>query len=222
MRIEKPTLHLLEVTLLIVVIIISVSSQVFATGESDRPEQTDTQPMDHSHHMAMLQSAHNSYKRSTQHYELPNTLLLRDDGAQVSLESEINPGRPVMLNFIFTSCTTICPVMSAGFSKTQERLNNTANAPLFISISIDPEYDTLERLHHYGKSHRSADNWHFLTGESTQIIALQKAFDVYRGNKMNHAPVTFLRLSDKSDWIRLDGLVSAEELVDEYQHLLTQ
>src|ERR1700741_864951 len=56
------------------------------------------------------------------HYPIPDVRLVRDDGKAVSLPEEMNDGRPVVLNFIFTTCSTICPLMSQVFAPFQKRL----------------------------------------------------------------------------------------------------
>ena len=67
-----------------------------------------------------------------------------------------------------------------------------------ISFSIDPEYDTPERLRKYAALFNAGPQWQFLTGSLANSVAIQKAFDVYRGNKMNHEP-TYLCLLYTSD-----------------------
>jgi cytochrome oxidase Cu insertion factor (SCO1/SenC/PrrC family) len=57
--------------------------------------------------------------RSNVTYETPAVTLVREDGKRVSLPRELDDGRPVLLNFIFTTCSSICPLMSrtlANFS----------------------------------------------------------------------------------------------------------
>jgi len=50
-------------------------------------------------------------------------------------------------------------------------------------------------------------------------IAVQRAFDVYRGDKMNHLPTTFLRASPGQPWVRLDGFAGAADILREYRQL---
>jgi protein SCO1/2 len=52
------------------------------------------------------------------------------------------------------------------------------------------------------------------------MLQVQKAFDAYRGNKLNHIPLTFIRLSGEDPWIRFEGFMSAGDLVREYRSLL--
>ena len=53
-----------------------------------------------------------------------------------------------------------------------------------------------------------------------RFAAAQKAFDVYRGEKMSHTPVTLMRAAPGKPWLRIEGFVTPDELVDDYQKLL--
>ena len=127
-------------------------------------------------------------------YTIPDVKLVDADGAAVPLRSELaDQDRPVILNFIFTSCTAICPVMSATFSQVQAALGPEREAVRMVSISIDPEQDTPAALKAYAGKFGARPQWQMLTGSLDDSIAVQRAFDVYRGDKMNHQPATFLR-----------------------------
>ena len=80
--------------------------------------------------------------RSTGSYVLPSVSLVRDDGKLVMLPRGLDDGKPVILNFIFTSCASICPVMSQIFSQLQDRLGGDQGKVRMVSISIDPGHDT--------------------------------------------------------------------------------
>jgi hypothetical protein len=84
-----------------------------------------------------------------------------------------------------------------------------------VSISIDPEQDTPARLREYSQQFRAPPQWRFLTGSLDGIAAVQQAFDAYQDNKMRHAPLTYLRGSNGHPWVRIDGLLSAEEMLVE-------
>jgi protein SCO1/2 len=168
-------------------------------------------PHAHHHHM-MLEGT----MRSTAEYTPPPVLLLRQDGARVSLPEELNDGRAVVLNFIFTTCTTICPVTSKVFSQLQNKLGNYRDKVHLVSISIDPEHDTPEVLREYAKKIGAEEGWQFYTGTLAASVAAQRAFNVYRGDKMDHAPVTLLRLSPDKPWIRIDGFATADDLLHEF------
>src|SRR6185369_8155665 len=90
------------------------------------------------------------YERSVTSYHVPNVTLLNQDGERVRLRSLIDSGKPVIMDFIFTSCTTICPVLSAGLANLRAELGGKASGVQIISITIDPEHDRPERMKEYG------------------------------------------------------------------------
>lgn len=162
------------------------------------------------------------YKRSLQDYQMPDVTLRNQNAQKVNFADLMAFDGPVLLNFIFTSCATICPVMSATFGQTQEDLVAIDENYLMVSISIDPEYDTPTRLRDYAELHAARDNWVLLTGQFDDIFTVVRAFDaIYKGdNKMYHRPLTFLRASKDARWLRLEGLLGSEELAEEYNKLL--
>ncbi len=171
-------------------------------------------PDEHAAHTAAMSEAR--YQVSTVAYDFPDVTLLDDSGAKRPLASVLADDRPIALNFIFTTCTTICPVMTATFAQTRNLLGNSADAIDMVSISIDPEYDRPEVLEAYaGKFGADVDGWTFLTGDSADIIDVLTSFDVYAGSKMNHQPATLLRRAGEASWIRIDGLASGADLARE-------
>jgi protein SCO1/2 len=183
----------------------------------DAMESTD-EADPHAHHRHMMESK--TYSRSEHDYQLPDLELVNMAAEKTRLLDEVNPGKPVMVNFIFTTCTTICPVMSATFAQVQSELGDESDALRMISFSIDPEQDTPERLREYAGRFNAGPQWQFLTGSLADSVAVQKAFDVYRGNKMNHEPTTLMKAADSDTWVRIDGLAKAADIVAEYHRLL--
>lgn len=171
------------------------------------------------HHMIMASMAEGT-KTTTAEYVLPKLKLVRDDGKRVSLPDELNDGRAVVINFIYTSCTQICPVTSRTFMQLQEKLGSDVKQMHLVSISIDPEQDTPPVLREYAKRFEAGKGWNFYTGTTDASIATQRAFDVYRGDKMNHAPVTLLRAAPGKPWVRIEGFASADELLNKYREII--
>lgn len=220
---------------LLVFTLAALSSQAGVAQEMSHHNHANHAPMqmqetaapsameDHSHHMKALQSMGNQdYRRSVDQYTLPALDLIDMHGDSVSIDEALNTDEPLMVNFIYTSCTTICPIMSATFSQAQKQMGEASKPIKWVSISIDPEYDTPARLREYAERFHADSNWQFITGDIERIITLQKAFNVYNGSKMNHKPVTLLRAGRDQPWVRLDGLTSGAELVSEYQQLAQQ
>jgi protein SCO1 len=91
-----------------------------------------------------------------------------------------------------------------------------------MSISVDPEEDTPARLREYAQKFHAGPEWQHYTGTQEASLAAQRAFNVFRGEKMNHSPVTFLRLAPGDPWQRIDGFVTPNELLAQYRRLLQQ
>ncbi|RZS54484.1 SCO family protein [Sphaerotilus mobilis] len=154
-------------------------------------------------------------KRTTAPYPMPAVTLTRDDGQRQTLAQALDDGRPVVLNFIYTSCNTICPVTSQVFMQTREQLGAQRDGINMVSVSIDPEQDTPRRLKAYAKRFASFGTWSHYTGSAAESLAVQRAFAAWRGDKMNHLPLTLIRVAAGQPWIRLDGYVSPDLLVAE-------
>lgn len=181
-----------------------VSGASLAASKSDDP---------HAHHRAAMNKP--AYKISDASYDVPDVRLLDSSGAALELRDIVNSGEPIALNFIFTTCTTICPVMTVTFSQLQQLLGEDVERVRLVSISIDPEYDRPAVLKAYAKQFRAGDNWTFLTGDTNDIVSVLRSFDSYTGSKMSHRPVTLLKEPGSSSWIRIDGLPNGESLARE-------
>lgn len=162
------------------------------------------------------------YRRTVKTYVVPDVVLIDADDRPVRLRELMAGNDPVMMNFVFTTCSTICPVMTKVFADVPARLGGEAKHLRMISISIDPENDTPLQLKAYAKSFRAGERWKFLTGRTQDIKAVQLAFDSYRGDKMSHEPLTLMRQAPGKPWVRLDGFASPDQLVREYRKVLQQ
>lgn len=160
-------------------------------------------------------SRHQSVTRTTADYAIPDVTLVDSRGKDVPLRANLDDEGPVMLNFIYTSCTTVCPAMTTTFSQLQSLL-----PAKMVSISIDPEHDTPEQMRKYARKFNAGPQWEMLTGSVENSIAVQRAFDAYRGSdKTNCKPVTFLRTGKGKPWVRLEGQASASDILKEYRQL---
>ena len=161
-------------------------------------------------------------RRSGVQIAVPELKMVRQDGARVRLDRELNDGRPVVVNFVYTSCTTICPMTSLEFELLQKRLGKDRQRVHLVSISIDPEEDTTARLRGYAQQFHAGSAWDFYTSDAATSVTAQLAFGIYRGDKMSHIPVTLLRTAPGNQWVRLDGLATAEQMYSELQGLLAR
>ena len=161
------------------------------------------------------------YTRTIHEYAIPDVALLNQDGKKMQLKSFLRPkDKVIILDFIFGTCTTICPVLSASFVNFQNKLGAEAGKVQLVSISIDPEHDTPTVLKAYLKRYKAKPGWDFLTGSRENIERVTNAFNAYTSDKMQHYPLTFIYSPVQDRWFRIDGLVATSELMEEYKKAL--
>jgi protein SCO1/2 len=173
---------------------------------------------EHAHHHHQMVAP--GFQRSEAAYAVPAVDLVDQHGHKQSVAQLLATQKPVLLDFIYTTCTAICPVMSATFQQVQRALGEDADKVLMVSVSIDPEQDTPSALADYAQRFNAGPQWVFVTGSLEDSITMEKAFDAYRGDKMNHAPLTLLRVAPNSPWIRFDGFANAADLTKEIRAAL--
>jgi protein SCO1/2 len=108
----------------------------------------------------------------------PDFVLVNQDSQR--FDSTRLRGKVVVLNFIFTTCTDVCPIFTANLAQLQRKLNERHGTELFfVSITTDPEVDSAKVLNAYAQRY-SADfkNWAFLTGSEAQLKQVWDGFGV--------------------------------------------
>jgi len=160
------------------------------------------------------------FRQSKGEYALPE-VTLRDQAGRPFPVSELERGsEPVAVNFIFTTCTTICPVMSATFAQLRRELGPDANRIRLVSITIDPEHDNSAVLAGYAERFGAPPGWTFLTGSPKDVERVLRAFDAWPGAKTSHRPITLLHRRGENQWMRLEGLGGGAALADEVRAVL--
>lgn len=162
------------------------------------------------------------YQRSFEQYVLPNVTLVNQDGARVPIKKMVESDKLVVVQFIFATCTTICPVLSSGYVNLQRRLGQDRDKVHLVSISIDPENDTPEVMRQYLQRYRSLPGWDFLTGSREDIDNVMRAFDAYITNKMSHSALTFIHAPREGQWLKLGGILSSAEFEDEVKKAVSR
>ena len=160
------------------------------------------------------------YKRTMEEYVVPDVTLLDQEGQEVHLKSYLDSEKVIVLDFIYGTCTTICPVLSVSFAHLQKKLGEARDTVRLVSISIDPDNDTPELMKEHLQKYGAQPGWDAFTGKRDNIVEVLTAFDAYVTNKMNHYPLTILRAPGETQWVRLYGLLSASDLRKEYQQLM--
>jgi cytochrome oxidase Cu insertion factor (SCO1/SenC/PrrC family) len=96
--------------------------------------------------------------------------LFTQDGKPVRFYTEMLQGKVVLISFIYTNCTDICPILMPNLAEIQNQLGDRFGRDVhFVSISVDPEDDTPEELKEYGEKYGAKPGWMFLTGKKENI-----------------------------------------------------
>jgi protein SCO1/2 len=142
--------------------------------------------------------------------DVPDTTLLDQNGREVRFKRDVLGEKTVAIQFIFTTCRAICPVMGAAFAKLQDRLGERLGKDIsLVSISIDPVTDTPARMKAWGELFGARPGWNLLTGENGNIQNLLKALDA-----TNHSvPVVLLGNLRTGEWVRsYDDITAPDKL----------
>jgi len=156
------------------------------------------------------------YQRTVAQYTIPDVVLINQDGEKIRFKNLLESEQPVVVDFIYGTCTTICPILSAGYANLQRKLGTNSTNVRLVSVTIDPENDTPAILKEYLTRYQAKPGWDFLTGSRRDIDRVMTAFDAYFRNKMDHKPLTFIRSPKDGSWIRLYGPMSGIDFLDEY------
>jgi len=137
-----------------------------------------------------------SYAAANSSECLPAVTLVDQHGHDVSLASL--KGRPVLIDFIYTTCPGPCPLMTARMAVVAKLLGpKLGSQVIFVSITIDPEHDRPAQLARYAREfHADEPGWLFLTGTPAQIDRVLALYHLRRGRNpdgtISHSAASFL------------------------------
>lgn len=123
--------------------------------------------------------------------------------------------RVAVVNFVFTSCTTVCPALSGTMQALQQQLQERLGKEvILVSVSVDPARDTPEKLSTHAAKLGAGSDWYWLTGKTAEINQLLKAFGIPVGRPEDHLPVILVGKVNTGHWLRWVGIPAPETLTD--------
>jgi protein SCO1/2 len=149
--------------------------------------------------------------------DIADTPVIDQTGTARHFYSDLVKDRVVVMNFIFTTCTTICPTMGATFSRVQRLLGNR-NVSL-ISVSVDPATDTPQRLDAWSKKLDARPGWTLVTGDKPEIDRLLKSLGVFTPSRETHTPTLLIGDARTGRWQRASGFTSPDTIVSLIDHV---
>jgi protein SCO1/2 len=140
----------------------------------------------HAKHRAMMKQKSEPALESAD-VDLRDRPLLTQDGEEVLFVSDVIGDNIVVMDFVYTTCTTICPVLSAIFTQVQGKLGEqVGDDVVLVSMSVDPIRDTPQRLKAYSAKHRAGDSWLWLTGAKPVVDEVLVGVGAYTTNFEDH------------------------------------
>jgi len=132
--------------------------------------------------------------------------LLTQDGKKVRFYTDMLRGKVVLISFIYTSCTEICPILMPNLVRIQELLGDGSGKEVsLISISVDPEDDTPEVLKRYGEKYGAGPGWTFLTGKKENVDWVVYKLGQYTEDFEDHSMLFLLGDVKNARWVKMRG-----------------
>jgi protein SCO1 len=143
----------------------------------------------------------------------PNLTLLTQENKPVHFYDELLKGKVVLVNFMFTTCKGVCSPMTSNLAKVQRYLGDRVGRDInMISISVDPETDTVETLKRYAATFKAQPGWYFLTGKKENINWVLYKLGGYVEDKGQHSSVLILGNEATGEWMKMPAMANPAEI----------
>ena len=160
---------------------------------------------------------------SARHF--PNVSLRTQDNQDVRFYDDLVKGKIVMINFMFTSCTTLCPRTTENLVKVRQALGDRVGRDIsMISVSVDPEHDTPAVLKRYAERFHTGAGWTFVTGKPEDIILIQQKLGKYEkdGDKTQHTGMVIYGNELTNTWTGMATTLNAASMARSVLRLVDQ
>jgi len=152
-----------------------------------------------------------------------DTKLLDQDGREVRFYTDALRGKVVLISFIYTNCTDICPILMHNLSDVQNSLGDRFGKDVFfVSISVDPEDDTPEELMKYAGRYNARPGWTFLTGPKKDVDAVIRRFGEFQEDFEDHSMTFVLGDVKNARWSKMRGDQPPEAILPRIRDLLSR
>jgi protein SCO1/2 len=166
----------------------------------------------HAKHRAMMKQK--SQPAESVDIDIRDRTLINQYGEDVRFGSDVIGDNIVVMDFVYTTCTTICPVLSALFTQVQTKLGDSMGGEVrLVSVSVDPVRDTPQRLKAYSAKHRAGDSWFWITGAKPAVDDVLTGLGAYTTNFEDHPTMVLVGDGRTGEWKRLFGFPNPDRIV---------
>jgi protein SCO1/2 len=182
--------------------------------EADSRQEETGSPVTAATPAESAAASHDDARHASVIGAIPDVELLDQDGRTIHFYTDLVKGKVVAVQFIFTTCTTICPPLGATFARVQKDLGERAGRDVrLISISVDPATDTPERMKAWGAKFHAAEGWTLVTGAKPEVDKLLLALGAATASPADHSPTILIGNDAAGQWTRTYGLARPGVLV---------
>lgn len=134
-----------------------------------------------------------------------DTVLLTQDGKPVRFYSDVLANKVVAIDFIFTRCDMACPLLTEKLNRVREEMGEAFGKDVFfVSISIDPSFDTPQELTKFAKKHSGLrDGWTWLTGKEADVELVVKRLGEWVDDPEQHSTEFIVGSARTRHWLKV-------------------
>jgi cytochrome oxidase Cu insertion factor (SCO1/SenC/PrrC family) len=123
----------------------------------------------------------------------PDISLVNQFGQPMSL-SQFH-GKVVVLAFVDSQCTTVCPLTTVSMTQARELLGTAGSQVQLLGVDANPQATSVSDVMAYSQAHSMVNQWDFMTGSLPQLQAVWKAYHIYvavSAGQIDHTPALFV------------------------------
>lgn len=155
-----------------------------------------------------------SASRSAAENYFGNIELIAHDGRNVKLFQDLIQGKTVVISAFFSRCQGVCPPLNAKLAEMRRALGaRVGKDVLFASISVDPEFDTPQRLRDYATRMQVGDGWMMLSGDPSKVRSALHKLGFSTEAKEAHSPLIVIGKESTGLWKKAHGFAPTAELM---------
>jgi protein SCO1/2 len=150
-----------------------------------------------------------------------DVLLIDQDGKSQRLYSDLIKGRVVIVNAMFTTCVSVCPMMNHNMQMIQERLGDRLGKDVvMLSFTVDPANDTPPALKAYAAKFQAKPGWYFLTGKKESLEFALRKFGQHVENRDDHTTLIIIGNDRTGLWKKAFGMAKTAALIEVVETVL--
>jgi protein SCO1/2 len=207
-----------KLSLLLVASLLVLNLQAAESDHQQHQHDAAGEDDPHADHKAMMNKP--AEPAETTRVDLLDHLLVDQHGKEVKFVSDVIGDRIVVMDFIYTTCTTVCPVISAVFGQVQNKLGDRlGDDVVMVSVSVDAIRDTPKRLKAYSKMHRAQPGWIWLTGPKRSMDEVLDGLGAYTPNFEDHPSMVLVGDGQNGEWSRFYGFPNPDRIMGQVNTL---